>query len=93
MTDMGYNKDTQAETSDDRDYIQDRASDAQRRLADLKDKKEQMEAAKRDLDEKLDRSRNEIDEMKRDVALLNNLDSSQYQQVEQELKSDRSEAE
>ena len=56
-----------------------------KRLADLKEKKAQMEAERCDLDRKLEDSRQEIDEMKRDVEVLNNLDPPQYQQLEEEM--------
>ena len=59
-----------------------------KRLVDLKEKRARMEAERCDLDRKLNESRQEMDEMKRDVEVLNNLDPSQYRHLEQEMRGD-----
>ena len=66
------------------------ADEILKRLADLKEKQVQIEAEKHDLDNQLKDSRQMIDEMKRDVEVLNNLDPSQYEHIAQEMRADSS---
>lgn len=57
-------------------------------LADLKEKERQMKVERDEIDQKLRESNQEIDEMKRDVEILKNLEPSQYRQVEERMEED-----
>ncbi len=88
MVDSEPDRQPQTEVGDDQASAHEKKSDMNKRLAELKALREQMEANKRQLDEQLDISRQELNEMKQDVEFLNSLNHSRYQEVEQELKAE-----
>lgn len=57
-----------------------------KRLAEFKEKEKQLAVERDAIDQKIKDSQHEFDEMKRDVEVLNKLNPSQYQQLEQEMQ-------
>ena len=57
-----------------------------KRLAEFKEKEKQLAVERDAIDQKIKDSQHEFDEMKRDVEVLNQLNPSQYQQLEQEMQ-------